>query len=108
MNRKNLTIVFAITLAVFVTLTCVWLSKTKEAPATEIAPSEAGSSLLNLVTVSDGIDQTIKDKNAEGVSKLADRIQKEPLLFTLMCIFGVLALASGAMLVAPGFVKRSW
>ncbi len=109
MDKKTLTIVFAICLAVFITLTCVWSSKTKETTTTDTTAPSTGSSFLNIETVADtSTEQSLKDKNAENVTKFADKIQKEPLLFTLMCIFGIVAVVSGAMLVAPKFVKKSW
>lgn len=111
MDKKTITIIFAVALAIFFTLFCVWSSKTKDTTSNPPAEEQtAPSALLNvtLLSADTSTEQSIKDKNAENVNKFAEKIQKEPFLFTLMCIFGVVALVTGTMLVAPKFIRKSY
>lgn len=107
MDRKTLLIIFAACLAVTITLGIVFNSKINE-DDTESTPVEGNSKLSVTLLASSNEKQDLKDKTSESVGDFAEAIQKEPVLFVLLCIFGLVTLASGALLIAPKVVKRNY
>ena len=114
MKKSTWTIVLAVALTAVIVLGFVFFGDKKdeapvEDPVTSAVSYNGGILVLSETTdttTTDDEDKTLEERNEEGVKDLAERMQEEPVMFTVLAILVVVALVAAGVVLAPKFSNK--
>ena len=111
MKKSTWTIVLAVALTAVIVLGFVFFGDKKdeapvEDPVTSAVSYNGGILVLSETSETTDEDKTLEERNEEGVKDLAERMQEEPVMFTVLAVLVVVALVAAGVVLAPKFSNK--